>query len=98
LLEFNTGLLETKVKSTAGDYVTKADLASEKIIIETIRASFSDDLIISEETVDGQELLTDELLSTPHGLLIRSMEPITLKEAYAIQVFQSVILSMVKLY
>ncbi len=43
--------------------MTAADLASEKIIADTIKAAFPDDMVISEETIAGHELLKDARLS-----------------------------------
>jgi myo-inositol-1(or 4)-monophosphatase len=57
VLKFDPTKLGSEVKSTAGDLVTAADLASERVIGELILAAFPDDLIISEETRAGQELL-----------------------------------------
>lgn len=70
VLKFDSNTVETKVKSTAGDLVTAADLASEKVITQIIKTNFSDDLIISEETQDGQQLLISENLSQLTGWVI----------------------------
>lgn len=63
VLQYDPTTVNTKVKSTAGDLVTAADLGSERVITEIIFAAYPDDTIISEETVQGQELLNDEHLS-----------------------------------
>ena len=70
VLRFDPNTVETEVKSTAGDLVTAADLASEKVITQIIKASFPDDLVISEETKEGQELLTLENLRQLTGWVI----------------------------
>ena len=57
ILKFDPGTVQTKVKSTAGDYVTAADLASEKVIADIIRSAYPTDIVISEETANNQELL-----------------------------------------
>jgi myo-inositol-1(or 4)-monophosphatase len=57
LLQYDPATVATAVKTTAGDLVTAADLASEKVITQAIHASFPDDLVISEETAQGHELL-----------------------------------------
>ena len=62
VLEYDPGSVSTEIKSTAGDLVTAADLGSEQVITEVITANFPDDLIISEETSKGQELLTKDAL------------------------------------
>ncbi len=58
ILQYDPATLESTVKSTAGDFVTAADLASEKLITDTILAAFPEDLIISEETKAGHQQLT----------------------------------------
>lgn len=63
LLNYDPEQVSTKVKSTAGDIVTEADVAVEKIIIQTIKQSYPEELIISEETIAGQELLSESNLS-----------------------------------
>jgi len=65
--------VSTEVKSSVGDLVTAADLASEKVIIETIRASFPNDLVLSEETKLGQEKFNEQGLS---GLTAWVIDPI----------------------
>lgn len=70
LLKHDPSNVETSVKSTAGDIVTAADLASEKVIIDTIRASLPDDLVISEENEEGHELLNADSLSKLTGWVI----------------------------
>lgn len=64
LLKHDPAKLDIEVKSTAGDYVTAADIASEKVIVSTINNAFPDDIVISEETSTGQELLNEEKLTT----------------------------------
>lgn len=70
VLKFDPNTVEMEVKSTAGDLITAADLASEKVIMQIIKASFPDDLVISEETKEGQELLTLENLGQLTGWVI----------------------------
>lgn len=62
MLRHDPALVETSVKSTAGDVVTAADLACEQIIIDTVVASFPDDVIISEETEASHDKLNDDSL------------------------------------
>ena|SRR5579884_4082026 len=47
----------SRVKSTEGDIVTAADLASQKVIIETIAKAFPGDTIIAEEADDSHHNL-----------------------------------------
>lgn len=70
ILKFDSNTVEVKVKSSEGDLVTAADLGSEKVITDIINASFPDDLVISEETIQGQELLTQDALPTLTGWVI----------------------------
>lgn len=64
ILKYDPSNVETDIKSTAGDLVTAADIASEKIIVDTIMQAFPDDIIISEETAKGHELLNDKTLTS----------------------------------
>jgi myo-inositol-1(or 4)-monophosphatase len=64
ILRYNPSTVETNEKENEGDLVTAADLASEKVIIATIKASFPEDKIISEETSDGHEALKEETLNS----------------------------------
>jgi myo-inositol-1(or 4)-monophosphatase len=70
ILKYDPSTVETSVKSTAGDIVTAADLGSEKLIIETIKTEFPDDVVISEETVASHAALTEENLPTLTGWII----------------------------
>lgn len=70
VLKFDPSTVETEVKSSEGDLVTAADLASEKIITQIIKTSFPDDLIISEETKEGQQLLAHGNLSQLTGWVV----------------------------
>lgn len=70
VLRFDPNTVVTKTKLNKGDLVTEADLTSEKVITETIRASFPDELIISEETSSGHELLDTKTLPTLTGWVI----------------------------
>lgn len=70
ILQFDPSSIDTHVKSSAGDLVTAADLDSEKIIINIIRTTYPDDLIISEEESEGQELLSSKKLPTLTGWVI----------------------------
>jgi myo-inositol-1(or 4)-monophosphatase len=63
ILQYDPTKIETEVKSTAGDLVTAADIASEKAIIAIIKAAFPGDIVISEETAAGQELLREDILA-----------------------------------
>ena len=62
MLKHDPDNVNTSVKVNAGDFVTEADLACEKIIEQTIKSSFPDDLVITEETADGHVHLTTENL------------------------------------
>ena len=70
VLQFDPNTVDTHVKSTQGDLVTAADLESEKVITQIIKAAYPDDAIISEETSEGQELLTPEHLPQLTGWVI----------------------------
>lgn len=70
ILRHDPAHVETSFKSNAGDPVTAADIASEKIIMDTIKAAFPDDIIISEETVKGHEMLNDAKLPQLTGWVI----------------------------
>lgn len=70
ILKHDPAQVEASIKSTAGDLVTAVDLASEKIIIDTIKAVFSDDVVISEETTEGHEMLNDTGLPQLTGWVI----------------------------
>jgi myo-inositol-1(or 4)-monophosphatase len=70
VLKYDPSTLDTKVKSSEGDLVTAADLVSEKLITQIIRAAYPNDVIISEETSEGQELLSLEKLPTLTGWVI----------------------------
>lgn len=70
ILKFDPTTVAAEVKSTAGDLVTAADLASGKVITQTIMAAFPDDTVISEETAEGQELLRAENLPELTGWVI----------------------------
>ena len=71
--QYDSASVETKIKSTAGDLVTAADMASEKAIITTIMAVFPGDIIVSEETPKGHELLREHELA---GLTAWVIDPI----------------------
>ena len=73
ILTFDPATVDTKVKSSAGDLLTAADLASEAAIAKIIKAAFPDDIVISEETVEGHELLAPEKLP---GLTAWVIDPI----------------------
>lgn len=62
ILKYDPTKIETFIKGNEGDLVTAADLASEKVIVETIRSSFPEDLVISEETVSSHAALKEEML------------------------------------
>lgn len=63
VLKFNPSTVSVKFKSSVGDFVTAADFGSEKVITQIIKTTYPDDVIISEETSKGQELLKPEALS-----------------------------------
>jgi myo-inositol-1(or 4)-monophosphatase len=70
ILKYDPLTVETQVKSSEGDLVTAADLGSERVITDTIRAVYPDDVVISEETTEGHELLTPEHLNKLTGWVI----------------------------
>jgi len=70
MLKHDPAQTETSVKSTAGDLVTAADLASEKIIVDTIKAAFPEDLVISEETEESHGKLNDNDLPQLTGWVV----------------------------
>ena len=53
ILKFSTKGYETEYKGRKNDYVTEADFAAEKLIIDSIKKSFPDHNIIAEES--GEE-------------------------------------------
>jgi fructose-1,6-bisphosphatase/inositol monophosphatase family enzyme len=55
ILKYDPNSVATEIKSTAGDLVTAADLGSEEVITGIIKANFPDDIVISEETSQGNE-------------------------------------------
>lgn len=63
MLTYEPGLVKTDIKSNVGDLVTEADLASEKIITDTIKKAFPADIIISEETATSHTHLEPKNLS-----------------------------------
>lgn len=64
ILKYDPKNIETAIKTTAGDLVTAADLASERVIVETIKSVFPDDVVISEETASSHTALNHDEL--PH--------------------------------
>ncbi len=70
VLKYDPIAVETQVKSSEGDLVTAADLGSERAITEIIKTAYPDDVVISEETSEGHELLTPENLSELTGWVI----------------------------
>lgn len=70
ILKYDPATVATQVKSSAGDLLTAADKGSEAVIVNMIHASYPDDVVISEETVEGQELLTESALSDLTGWVI----------------------------
>ncbi|HET8991775.1 MAG TPA: inositol monophosphatase family protein [Candidatus Saccharimonadales bacterium] len=70
ILKYDPATVVTNLKANAGDLVTAADLASEKVIIEAIKSHFPEDLVISEETTTGQELLNEKNLEALTGWVI----------------------------
>lgn len=70
ILKHDPSTVHADIKSTPGDLVTAADLASEKVIKEVLCAAFPGDLIVSEETREGQELLTNDNLGQLTGWVL----------------------------
>lgn len=70
VLKYDPNIVASEIKSSEGDLVTAADLGSEKVIIGIIKATFPDELIISEETSEGQELLNVANLPNLTGWVI----------------------------
>jgi myo-inositol-1(or 4)-monophosphatase len=62
ILKYDPNTVGVKVKSSEGDLVTAADIGSEKIITQIIKAVYPDDVIISEEIDEGHKILTTESL------------------------------------
>lgn len=63
ILKFDHDAMDIVSKSSISDFVTAADLASEKIVFETIHASFPNEIIISEEKEENHDLLTNDKLA-----------------------------------
>lgn len=57
VLRFDHKNVKTETKQNAGDLLTAADLASEKVIIDTIKQIFPDDVVMSEESSDYKKML-----------------------------------------
>ncbi len=74
ILKFDPTQLATQIKSSEGDFVTAADLAAQQAIVDIIKADYPDDIIISEEITDGQELLTAENLPHLTGWVIDPLD------------------------
>lgn len=70
ILAFDPATVKARIKTTPGDLLTAADLKSEQTIMRIIRASFPDDVIISEETKTGQELLRPKNMPQLTGWVI----------------------------
>ena len=70
IMKFDPVTVGSTVKSTIGDFVTDADVESEKIIQQIIQISYPKDVILSEETTDSHYLLNPENLSTLTGWVI----------------------------
>ena len=70
ILKYDPNIIESTVKSSEGDLVTAADLASEKVIEQVIKAVYPDELFISEETIIGQEHLVETSLPTLTGWVV----------------------------
>ena len=64
MMKHNPSTVQGSIKSSAGDWVTAADLASEQVIIKIIKQSFPSELVITEEREIGHEKLTEKIL--PH--------------------------------
>lgn len=63
ILKYDPSNIETNTKANEGDLVTAADIASEKVIVETIKAAFPDDLVISEEMSESHDVLNEDNLA-----------------------------------
>jgi len=70
ILKYDPATVTTALKTNAGDLVTAADIASEKNIINTIKATFPNELVIAEETQAGQEKLSSDNLSRLTGWVV----------------------------
>jgi len=70
ILKYDPTKVETAIKSTAGDLVTAADLGSEKVISDTIKAAFPEEIVISEETAESHSALNDNDLPQLTGWVI----------------------------
>ncbi len=70
ILKYDPNVVDSYIKSSEGDLVTAADLASEKVIERIIKAKYPDELFISEEMISGQELLVEAKLHTLTGWVV----------------------------
>ena len=70
ILTYDPKTVNATIKSTAGDLVTAADLASEQVITATLSKSFPNKRIISEETIEGQDLLAEAHIANLTGWVI----------------------------
>jgi myo-inositol-1(or 4)-monophosphatase len=74
ILKFDPTMLKAQVKSSEGDFVTAADIGSQQAIVDIIKAAYPDDLIISEEMTEGQQLLTPGNLPQLTGWVIDPLD------------------------
>lgn len=73
-LKLDPNTIHTETKASVGDLVTAADLASEKRIIQTIKATYPSRVVISEEISDNHTLLTPENLPKLTGWVIDPLD------------------------
>ena len=58
------------ILKSEGDFVTKADLAAEKLLASKLKALYPDSIITGEEDIAASPSKLDELLKAPLGFLI----------------------------
>ena len=70
VLKFDPNSLIAEVKSTAGDLVSAADIASQDVIGTVIRREFPEDIIVSEESPESHKVLDPNLLPELTGWIL----------------------------
>ena len=70
IMKFDPVTVGSTMKSTIGDFVTDADVESEKIIDQIIKITYPDDIVLSEETKEGHHLLNPENIASLTGWVV----------------------------
>lgn len=73
IIKFDPVTVGSTIKSTPGDFVTDADVESEKIIHQIISLTYPNEPILSEETSDHHSFLSPDKVSSFTGWV---MDPI----------------------